>query len=72
MKNSLYTYQADLASQVLDEFKRGRSNVVLAAACGAGKTITSIAICERLLKDDPTLRILVLTHTGRSFFALNS
>jgi len=62
MKNSLYPYQTVLASQVLEEFNAGRTNVVLAAACGAGKTITSIAICEELLKKDPALRILVLTH----------
>ena len=62
MKNSLYPYQTELALQVLNEFDAGRSNVVLAAACGAGKTITAIAICEELLKKDPTLRILVLTH----------
>jgi superfamily II DNA or RNA helicase len=62
MKVSLYPYQTVLAAQVLNEFKVGRSNVVLAAACGAGKTITSIAICEELLKKNPSLRILVLTH----------
>jgi superfamily II DNA or RNA helicase len=62
MKDSLYPYQTALASQVLNEFNAGRSKVVLAAACGAGKTITSVAICEKLLKKDPTLRILVLTH----------
>ena len=65
MKNKPYPYQSSLITAILAEFYAGKStliDIVLAAACGGGKTFMSISIIEELLKVDPKLRVLVLTH----------
>lgn len=62
MKSLPFDYQTYLITQIIAEFKANHTDVVLAAACGGGKTFMSIAICEELIREYPTLRILVLTH----------
>lgn len=71
MKSDLFDYQKKLTAEVLTEFRRAnRSDVVLAAACGGGKSIMALAICEELLRENPSLKILVLSH-GQTILRTN-
>ena len=56
MKDKSYDYQKTLTAQVIAEFDANRTDVVLAAACGAGKTFMAISLCEELLQKYPSLR----------------
>jgi superfamily II DNA or RNA helicase len=56
-----YDYQTDFIDNHFVKIKELKL-ILLAAAPGAGKTVTSIACIEKFLEDNPDARVLVLTH----------
>lgn len=56
----LYPYQVDLLKDVMKHIHT--KPVVLAAAPGAGKTEMAMATIIALLKQNPNLKVLILTH----------
>jgi superfamily II DNA or RNA helicase len=70
MKTELFDYQKRLVSAIIKDYNEGKSCTVLAAGCGSGKTIMTLAFCEEILLESPQLRILSLTH-GQTILRTN-
>lgn len=57
-----YSFQEGLIKRVHAARDRGDSGSVLASSCGSGKTFMSIRFVDEVLRKNPDIRVLVLTH----------
>ncbi len=59
---TLRSYQKDMVSKVLSDWKAGFQAVLLTAATGAGKTLVFLTIIHEITQENPGARFLILAH----------
>lgn len=59
----LYSFQEDAVNSLILARQRNQNKALIAMATGLGKTVIAAEYVERVLADDPSLKILVLAHS---------